>query len=53
MPQHISSIALSRDNQSAFISDFNGNIKMIKWQAGANSGDGFDFTEQPKKVDKD
>ena len=24
---------------------------MIKWQAGANSGDDFDFTEEGKKVD--
>ena len=50
MPYHIFSVAFSRDNLSAFISDYIGNIKMIKWQAGANSGDEFDFTEKPKKV---
>ena len=43
-------MAFSRDNQSAFISDIFGNIKMIKWQAGANSGDNFDFTEEHQKV---
>ena len=26
------------------------NIKIIKWQAGANSGDDFDFTEEPKNI---
>ena len=43
-------MAFSSDNQSVFITDLDGNIKMIKWQAGANSGDDFDFTEEPKKV---
>ena len=46
----ILSVAFSRGNQSAFISDHGGNIKMIKWQAGANSGNDFDFTGEPKKV---
>ena len=43
-------MAFSHANQSCFINDSEGNIKMIKWQAGANSGDDFDFTEEPKKV---
>ena len=50
MTSEIVSVAFSRDNQSAFISDYDGNIKMIKWKAGANSGDDFDFIEEPKKV---
>ena len=25
-------------------------IKIIKWEAGANSGDEFDFSEEPKKI---
>ena len=50
MPATIYSVAFSSDNQSAFISDFLGNIKIIKWQADANSESEFDFTEEPKKV---
>ena len=46
----ICSVAFSRDNKSAFISDWSGHIKMINWQAGANSGDDFDCSEEPKKV---
>ena len=46
----IFSMAFSRDNQSAFISDWEGSIKMIKWQAGANSEEDFDFTEKPIRV---
>ena len=45
-------MTFSRDNLSAFISDMNGSIKMIKWQAGADSGYDFDFTEEPKRLDK-
>ena len=43
MPHHIYSIAFSRDNQKAFVSEFNGSIKMIKWEEGANSGRDFSF----------
>ena len=43
-------MAFSRDNKSAFISCWNGYIKMIKWNLGANSENEFDFTEEPKKV---
>ena len=50
MTYDIQSIAFSRDNQKAFISDYGGNIKIIKWQAGANSRDEFDFTGEPKEV---
>ena len=46
----ILSVAFTRDNQSAFINDHDGNIKMIKWKAGANSSHEFDFSEEPKKV---
>ena len=46
----ISSVAFSRDNQRAFISDDEGNIKVIKWTPNANSGDDFNFTEEPRKV---
>ena len=44
----IFSVAFSRDNQRVFISDQEGSIKMIKWQANANSEDDFDFSEEPK-----
>ena len=37
MPGEIWSVAFSRDNQNSFISDYNGNIKMINWQTVANS----------------
>ena len=50
MPKEILSVAFSYNNQTAFISDFKGNIKMIKWQVNANSGDDFDFTEEPTRV---
>ena len=43
-------VAFSRYNQAAFISDYKGNIKQAKWQAGANSRDDFDFSEEHKKV---
>ena len=46
----IYSVAFSRDNQSAFISDYVGNIKMIKWKAVANSGGNFHLIEILKKV---
>ena len=50
MMDYIFSVAFLRDNQSLFISEYSGNIKMIKWKTGANSGDDFDFSEEPKKV---
>ena len=50
MSDCILSVAFSRNNQSAFISDVSGNIKMIKWQGGANSEDDFDFTQEPVQV---
>ena len=46
----IRSVAFSRDNQSAFISDWEGNLKIIKWQTDANSEDDFDFTDKPQSV---
>ena len=50
MSSEIYSVAFSRDNQSVYISDDDGYIKIIKWEAGANSGDEFDFSEEPKKI---
>ena len=46
----IYSLAFSRDNQSVFISNCFGYIKMIKWKAGANNKDEFDFNEEPKQM---
>ena len=43
-------MAFSRDNQSAFISDYEGNIKMIRWKPNASSKKDFDCTEKPQKV---
>ena len=48
MSNNIYSMACSRDNQSAFISDWYGNIKIINWKADANSGDDFYFSEDFK-----
>ena len=50
MPCYIFSVAFSSDNQSAFMTDGEGNIKMIKWKAGASSGDDFDFNQEPTKL---
>ena len=50
MSKSICSVAFLNDNQSVLISDYEGYIKMIEWQAGANSGDDFDFTEEPQEV---
>ena len=50
MAEDIYSMAFPHDNQSVFISDFWGNIKMIKWQPNANSGNDFDFSEEPKMI---
>ena len=50
MEDDICSIAFSRDNQSAWVSGFNGYIKMIKWQTGASSGDDFDFADKVERV---
>ena len=50
MLDHIYSVHFLRDNQTAFINDYIGNIKLIKWKADANSGDDFDFTEERKGV---
>ena len=49
MPGCIFSMAFSCDNQTAFITGEYGNVKILKWKAGANSGDDFDLTK-PKKV---
>ena len=50
MLEAICSVAFLRNNQSVFISDYYGNIKMIKWQPGANYKDDFDCTEELRKV---
>ena len=52
MKYNIYSIAFSRDNQRAFISDYSGNIKKIEWQANTNSRDKFQFSPDSKKVDR-
>ena len=43
---NIHSIAFSKDNQTAFISDYDGNLRKITWQEGATSWDDFDFTKE-------
>ena len=50
MSDSICSAAFSRDNQSVFIGDWSGNIKMIKWKPNASSENDFDLTEKPKNV---
>ena len=45
-------MAFLRDNQTAYISDFYGNIRMIRWQSGASSGDDFDFSHGSQNVCK-
>ena len=46
----IHSVAFTQDNQSAFISDWNGSIKMIKWKPNAETEHDFDFTKEFKRV---
>ena len=50
MLDSIYSMAFSRDNQSAFISDFYGNIKIINWKAGTNSEDQLNLIQNFEKV---
>ena len=50
MEDNIRSMAFSCDNQSAFICDYYGSIKLIKWKTDANSGNDFYFSEDPKEV---
>ena len=45
-------MAFSRDNESVFISDRDGNIKIINWKRGTNFGNDFDFTQNSKKIGK-
>ena len=52
MSSRIYSVAFLRDNQSAFIAEYKGSIKIINWKAGASSGDDFDLTQKCKKVSK-
>ena len=47
---NIYSVAFSHDNHCAFIGLWNGFIKIIRWKAGANSGDDFNSSEEPKRV---
>ena len=46
----ILSIAFSRDNQHAFTSIMEENIKMIKWKSNASTKNEFDFTEKPQNI---
>ena len=39
---HINSVAFTRNNQSAYIADFNGNIALIKWKENSSSANDFD-----------
>ena len=52
MANNIYSMAFSRDNQSVFISDEGGGIKMISWKIGASSEDYFDFSKHYVMVGK-
>ena len=42
----IQDVAFTQDNQGAFISDYGGFVKMIKWKPNANTEKDFDFTEK-------
>ena len=46
----ICSVAFTQDNQSAFISDLGGKIKMIKWTPNATSENDFDFNKKTTQV---
>ena len=50
LTDNICSVAFTQDNQSAFISDWEGKIKMIKWKPNANTEQDFDFTQNSTKV---
>ena len=49
----IDSVVFTQDNQSAYISGWDGNIKMINWKPNATSEYDFDFTQSPIKVGTD
>ena len=46
----IFSVAFTQDNQSAFISDSSGKIKMIKWKSNASTEHDFDFDQNSTQV---
>ena len=50
LKDEIHSVAFTQDNQSAYISDLTGNIRMIKWKLNASSGHDFDLTQKSKVV---
>ena len=50
-PRSITSLAFTQDNEGAYLSDEQGNIKMIKWKPNASSENDFDFSQDPIQVD--
>ena len=43
-------MAFTQDNQGAFISEYSGKIKMIRWKPNANTELDFDFTQKIFRV---
>ena len=50
MSNDINTVAFTQDNQSAFISDHDGSIKMIKWKQNANHEYDFKITQNSIQI---
>jgi len=50
---NINSVAFTQDNLGAYISDYNGNIKLIKWKHDATTEKDFDFSRSSIQVGSD
>lgn len=53
LEKHFTSMAFTHDNLGAFICDFQGNIKLIKWKDNSNCKYDFDFSQVSTKVGSD
>ena len=53
LKDNITSVAFTSNNLEAYISDWAGNIKIVKWQSNATSKHEFDITQKPIKVGSD
>ena len=50
LSSNIHSMAFTRDNISAYVSDWSGNIKMIEWTESGDSTPTFDLTQEFTQV---
>ena len=52
MEDRVWSVAFTQDNRSAFVSDMEGNIKIIKWTPNASTEHDLNFDQKTKHVSK-